>query len=33
MTGDRMAGMDAGPGTRLGGLGFWLAAGWWWWPR
>lgn len=26
MTGDRMAGMDAGPGTELGGLGFWLAA-------
>jgi predicted metal-binding membrane protein len=26
MTGDRMAGMDAGPGTDLGGLGFWLAA-------
>src|SRR5262245_66214596 len=26
MTGDRMAGMDAGPGTALGGLGFWLTA-------
>jgi predicted metal-binding membrane protein len=26
MTGDRMAGMDAGPGTDLGGLGFWLTA-------
>ena len=26
MTGDRMAGMDAGPGTYLGGLGFWLTA-------
>ncbi|MGA8218808.1 MAG: DUF2182 domain-containing protein [Solirubrobacterales bacterium] len=26
MTGDRMAGMDAGPGTDLGGLGFWLIA-------
>jgi predicted metal-binding membrane protein len=26
MTGDRMAGMDAGPGTELGGLGFWLTA-------
>src|SRR5689334_15101036 len=25
-TGDRMAGMDAGPGTDLGGLGFWLTA-------
>jgi predicted metal-binding membrane protein len=24
LTGDRMAGMDAGPGTDLGGLGFWL---------
>jgi predicted metal-binding membrane protein len=27
VTGDRMAGMDAGPGTELGGLG-WFAAGW-----
>jgi predicted metal-binding membrane protein len=26
VTGDRMAGMDAGPGTDLGGLGFWLTA-------
>jgi predicted metal-binding membrane protein len=26
MTGDRMAGMDAGPGTDLGSLGFWLPA-------
>ncbi len=26
MTGDRMAGMDAGPGTDLGGLGFWLTS-------
>jgi predicted metal-binding membrane protein len=26
MTGDRMDGMDAGPGTDLGGLGFWLTA-------
>ena len=26
LTGDRMAGMDAGPGTDLGGLGFWLTA-------
>jgi predicted metal-binding membrane protein len=26
MTGDRMAGMDAGPGTDLGGVGFWLTA-------
>jgi predicted metal-binding membrane protein len=26
MTGDRMAGMDAGPGTDPGGLGFWLTA-------
>jgi predicted metal-binding membrane protein len=26
MTGDRMAGMDAGPGTDLGALGFWLPA-------
>src|SRR5262245_3894116 len=26
MTGDRMAGMDAGPGTDLGGFGFWLTA-------
>jgi predicted metal-binding membrane protein len=26
MTGDRMAGMDAGPGTDLGGLGFWVTA-------
>jgi predicted metal-binding membrane protein len=26
MTGDRMAGMDAGPGTGLGGLGFWVTA-------
>jgi predicted metal-binding membrane protein len=26
MTGDRMAGMDAGPGTDLGTLGFWLPA-------
>jgi predicted metal-binding membrane protein len=26
MTGDRMDGMDAGPGTALGGLGFWLTA-------
>jgi predicted metal-binding membrane protein len=25
-TGDRMSGMDAGPGTDLGGLGFWLTA-------
>jgi predicted metal-binding membrane protein len=25
-TGDRMAGMDAGPGTDLGGLGFWVTA-------
>jgi predicted metal-binding membrane protein len=25
-TGDRMAGMDAGPGTDLGGLSFWLTA-------
>jgi predicted metal-binding membrane protein len=24
VTGDRMAGMDAGPGTDLGGLGFWV---------
>jgi predicted metal-binding membrane protein len=24
MTGDRMDGMDAGPGTALGGLGFWV---------
>jgi predicted metal-binding membrane protein len=26
MTGDRMAGMDAGPGTELGSLGFWVTA-------
>jgi predicted metal-binding membrane protein len=26
LTGDRMAGMDAGPGTELGGLGFWVTA-------
>jgi predicted metal-binding membrane protein len=26
MTGDRMEGMDAGPGTDLGGLGFWVTA-------
>jgi predicted metal-binding membrane protein len=26
LTGERMAGMDAGPGTDLGGLGFWLTA-------
>ena len=26
MTGDRMDGMDAGPGTDLGGLGFWFTA-------
>ena len=26
LTGDRMAGMDAGPATDLGGLGFWLTA-------
>jgi predicted metal-binding membrane protein len=26
MTGDRMDGMDAGPGTALGGLGFWVTA-------
>jgi predicted metal-binding membrane protein len=26
LTGDRMAGMDAGPGTDLGGLGFWVTA-------
>ncbi len=26
ITGDRMAGMDAGPGTDLGGLGFWVTA-------
>jgi predicted metal-binding membrane protein len=26
VTSDRMAGMDAGPGTDLGGLGFWLTA-------
>jgi predicted metal-binding membrane protein len=26
VTGDRMAGMDAGPGTELGGLGFWVTA-------
>jgi predicted metal-binding membrane protein len=26
MTGDRMAGMDAGPGTDLGGIGFWVTA-------
>jgi predicted metal-binding membrane protein len=26
MTGDRMGGMDAGPGTGLGGLGFWVTA-------
>jgi predicted metal-binding membrane protein len=26
MTGDRMSGMDAGPGTDLGGLGFWVTA-------
>jgi predicted metal-binding membrane protein len=26
VTGDRMAGMDAGPGTDLGGLGFWVTA-------
>jgi predicted metal-binding membrane protein len=26
MTGDRMAGMDAGPGTDLGGIGFWLTS-------
>jgi predicted metal-binding membrane protein len=26
MTGDRMAGLDAGPGTDLGGLGFWVTA-------
>ena len=26
MTGDRMAGMDAGPGTDLGSLGFWVTA-------
>jgi predicted metal-binding membrane protein len=26
MTDDRMAGMDAGPGTELGGLGFWVTA-------
>ena len=26
MTGDRMDGMDAGPGTDLGGLGFWVTA-------
>ncbi len=26
MTGDRMGGMDAGPGTDLGGLGFWVTA-------
>jgi predicted metal-binding membrane protein len=26
LTGSRMEGMDAGPGTALGGLGFWLTA-------
>src|SRR3954452_5729332 len=26
LTGDRMGGMDAGPGTDLGGLGFWVTA-------
>ena len=26
MTGNRMDGMDAGPGTDLGGLGFWVTA-------
>jgi predicted metal-binding membrane protein len=26
MTGDRMAGMDAGPGTDLGSLGFWVTS-------
>src|SRR3954453_5158719 len=26
VTGDRMGGMDAGPGTELGGLGFWVTA-------
>ena len=26
ITGDRMSGMDAGPGTDTGGLGFWLTA-------
>ena len=26
ITGDRMTGMDAGPGTDLGGLGFWVTA-------
>src|SRR5215207_10970306 len=26
VTGDRMDGMDAGPGTDLGGLGFWVTA-------
>ena len=26
LTGDRMDGMDAGPGTDLGGLGFWVTA-------
>ena len=26
VTVDRMAGMDAGPGTDLGGLGFWVTA-------
>ncbi|HSD24521.1 MAG TPA: DUF2182 domain-containing protein [Solirubrobacterales bacterium] len=26
VTGDRMEGMDAGPGTDLGGLGFWVTA-------
>src|SRR5215510_11079182 len=26
ITGDRMDGMDAGPGTDLGGLGFWVTA-------
>ncbi|HET9120369.1 MAG TPA: DUF2182 domain-containing protein [Solirubrobacterales bacterium] len=26
VTGDRMGGMDAGPGTDLGGLGFWVTA-------
>src|SRR5690242_8105459 len=26
VTGDRMSGMDAGPGTDLGGFGFWITA-------
>src|SRR5436190_1042155 len=26
VTGNRMGGMDAGPGTELGGLGFWVTA-------